>query len=373
MLVDVTDEERDIFLRWRKRSDSFVLVRLKAEAVLYASRGVDVGIIAEMTDRSERTVRDWLSAWRLSRLGSVVTGYAGNQNAARLTRAQKDQRKETLSRPPSRSGVQAGFWDVPAVRDVVRILFDVEYQSDSSYRLLLRFCGMSFKLPDPFDKWRDEVAITRRMAQGWEVYTVEEVRVEHESETRRMWLPKGERTRLYVDRQRAHQSFFGALSLTDKKMRIYPIEGDQNAEQTTLALAGLARETQNDNIAIVLDNARFHHAKAVTSLYEPGQALERITPIYLPPYAPDHNPTEHVWNTAKDHIADIQHDTSEQTCTAFTSYITSRTFDYDFEHLPNRTHPAPYHHHHHHPRHPQPQQPNPMRKAQSTVMGRTRS
>lgn len=182
-------------LRWKRRSDSFVLVRLKAEAVLYASRGVDVGVIAEMTDRSERTVRDWLSAWRSARLSSVVTGHAGNQNAARLTRSQKEQLKETLSRPPSSSGVQAGFWDVPAVRDVVRILFDAEYQSDSSYQLLLRFCGMSFKLPDPFDKRRDEAAITRRMAQGWEVYTVDEVRVEHESETRRMWLPKGERTR----------------------------------------------------------------------------------------------------------------------------------------------------------------------------------
>ena len=68
----------------------------------------------------------------------------------------------------------------------------------------------------------------------------------------------------------------------------------------------------------------------MTDLYEPGQALERIKPIYLPPCAPDHNPTEHVWNTAKDHIANIQHDTPEQTWTAFTS----RTFDYDFEHLP---------------------------------------
>ena len=62
MLVDVTKEERDVLLRWKKRSDSFVLVRLKAEAVLRASRGVDVSIIAEMVDRSERTVRDWPAA-----------------------------------------------------------------------------------------------------------------------------------------------------------------------------------------------------------------------------------------------------------------------------------------------------------------------
>ena len=204
---------------------------------------------------------------------------------------------------------------------------------------------MSFKLPDPFDKRRDEKAITQRMAQiraevagllagGWEVYTVDEVRVEHEAETRRMWLPKGKRTKIHVDRTRSAQSFFGALSLTTKTMRVYPIEGNQNAEQIILAMARLARETDNDKIAVVLDNTRFHHAKALTSLYEPGEALDRIIPIYLPPYAPDHNPTEHVWNTAKGHIANIQRDTPEQTYTAFTSYITNRTFDYDFEHLP---------------------------------------
>ena len=77
---------------------------------------------------------------------------------------------------------------------------------------------------------RDQVADL--LQDGWEVYTVDEVRVEHEAETRRMWLPKGKRTRLYVDRAKASRSFFGALSLTTKKMRIYPIEGNQNAEQT---------------------------------------------------------------------------------------------------------------------------------------------
>ncbi|WP_412768250.1 transposase [Actinomyces israelii] len=50
----------------------------------------------------------------------------------------------------------------------------------------------------------------------------------------------------------------------------------------------LARETdEGKKIAFVLGNARFHHAKALTDLYAPGRVLERITPIYIPPYAPD--------------------------------------------------------------------------------------
>ena len=129
MHVDVTQKEHDVLLRWKKRSDTLVLVRLKAEAVLYASHGVDVDIIAKMVDRTGRTVWEWLAEWRRTRLHSVVTGHAGNENAAKLTRVQKEQLKEVLSLPPSQSGIRADFWDVPALRDVVKARFGVEYES----------------------------------------------------------------------------------------------------------------------------------------------------------------------------------------------------------------------------------------------------
>jgi transposase len=345
--VSVDPAERTVLLNWKKRSDTMILIRLKAEAVLYASMGVATEIIASSVDRSERTVSDWLRDWDACRLQSVVTLHAGNQNAAKLTRNQKDDLKKVLESPPSEAGVPADFWDVSALEDVVKTKFDVEYESESSYQLLMRFLGMSFKLPDSFDKRRDEAKIAARMeeikeqvrgllADGYEVYTVDEVRVEHEAETRRMWLPRGQRTKLHVDRKKSAMSFFGALSLTAKRMKIYPIAGQQNAQQSTLMLARLQRETPGRKIAVVLDNASFHHAKDLAKLFSPGEALERITPIFLPPYAPDHNPTEHVWNAGKGHISNLQRDMPEETFSAFMSYITSRDFDYDFEHLPIR-------------------------------------
>ncbi|WP_314711763.1 transposase [Propionibacterium acidifaciens] len=91
-----------------------------------------------------------------------------------------------------------------------------------------------------------------------------------------------------VDRRKTSQSLFGALSLIGKKVKLYPIEGNRNTEQTILALERLQRETEAEKIAVVPDNARFHHAKMLAGLYEPGQLLERITPIHPPPYAPDH-------------------------------------------------------------------------------------
>ncbi|MFC2757161.1 MAG: hypothetical protein ACFN4P_05085, partial [Propionibacterium acidifaciens] len=63
-----------------------------------------------------------------------------------------------------------------------------------------------------------------------------------------------------------------------------------------------------------------------------------------PPYAPDHNPIEHVRNTTKNNTATIQHETPEQTLGASASHITGRTVDHDFEHLPpheTRNDPVP--------------------------------
>ena len=98
----------------------------------------------------------------------------------------------------------------------------------SSTRRILRIscscarAGRVSNRPDPFDEHRNEKATTRRMAwattqvkalldQGWEVYTVGEVRLEHEAWTRRMQPPKGQRTRPSVDRKKTSQSFSDAL------------------------------------------------------------------------------------------------------------------------------------------------------------------
>ncbi len=72
----------------------------------------------------------------------------------------------------------------------------------------------------------------------------------------------------------------------------------------------------------------------MNNLYAPGQALERITPIYMPPTPPTLGPTEHVWNAARANIDNLRALAPQNTFAPLTAYITNRTFDYDFEHLP---------------------------------------
>ena len=123
---------------------------------------------------------------------------------------------------------------------------------------------------------------------------------------------------------------------TSRTVTPYPTEGNQNTWQTILAPDRLQRENETEKIAVVPDTPAPHHAKALTGLHQPGQLLERITPVFLPPYAPDHNPAENVRNTARNNTANIQHETPEETLGASASHVTGHTVDHDSEHLPPR-------------------------------------
>jgi len=344
MVVAVESSEWDILQRWKRDCHSFILVRLRAEAVMLAAENVSVEVIGRFVDRSVATVQGWLRGWQDCRLASVVTGHAGYENAAKLTAAQKEDVRQALKSPPSESGVPAKFWDVPALKTLVSMRFSVEYESESSLHLLMRFCGMSFKYSDPFDKRRDEEGITKRMGEirdqvkallddGYEVFTADEVRVEHEAETRRMWLPVGVRTKIYVDRKKAAQSYFGALNLRSGKVHLERIEGQQNAEQMIHVLARFQRAHPDTKLAIVWDNAPWHTARELVKLFKKGELFEDIKTISMPPYAPDHNPIEHVWNQGKGAIANLQRETPTLTFSAFEQYINGGEFPYDFEHL----------------------------------------
>lgn len=51
----------------------------------------------------------------------------------------------------------------------------------------------------------------------------------------------------------------------------------------------------NSNSVVVMDNMRFHHAKAVKALMDQA----KVCYIYLPPYSPDLNPIEKLWLKVK--------------------------------------------------------------------------
>jgi transposase len=338
--IQITQSENELLTAYVKTA-SAVLVRYKAQAVLLASRGVLPEDICVAVDRQPRTVTVWLSDWSARRMASIFSGHTANHNAAKLTKAQLSQIKEVLARPPSEYGIPKEMWDVPTLKDHIATTFGVVYESPESYYFILRFSGLSFKYPDTFDLKRNEQLIEERMnaiaaelaplleSKDWEVFACDEVRMDQEAIIRKCWLKKGQRTIIKVDRKKQSQSYIGFLNQKNYQCHLYEMPW-QNSDEVLRAAKQFLAEYPDKKICIVWDNAAFHRSKAIREELKTGGVLERVHLIAMPPYAPDNNPIEHVWNTAKQAVANIQQDTFEATKEAFGDFVASRPFRYLF-------------------------------------------
>ena len=119
-----------------------------AEAVLCAARGVGLGAVVEVVERAGGTVRGWLSRW-WCRLDSVVTGHAGDGNAAEPGRAQEEELERAWA-GRSRGNCQGRVLGRPgSLRTSRPVRFGAWYGRAPPDLLLMRFLGTSLRLPDP--------------------------------------------------------------------------------------------------------------------------------------------------------------------------------------------------------------------------------
>lgn len=338
--LPLSDDERVVLKQYAKTSP-LILVRFKAQAMLLAASGGTPELIATAVDRQPRTVNLWIRNWHTRRLASIFTGHKDNTNAGKLTRDQMDEVQQTLQSPPSDFGLPREFWDVPQLKIYVAAIFNVQYESDRSYRYLLKFCNLSFKYTDTFDRKRDEALIADRMTQikgelkpylandAWEVFAADEVKMQQEAIIRRAWLQKGKRTIVKVDRKKQSQSYLGFLNQKSFQCELFELSWQKSSE-VLKAFKLFLEQHPDKKVAIVWDNAPFHKSKEIKEQLKKGGLLERVHLIAMPPYAPDENPIEHVWNTAKQHVANVQREMFEETKQAFVDFITIRSFAYGF-------------------------------------------
>lgn len=302
--------------------------------------GLRVKDIAASLLRSERTITRWFTDFSARRLASLFSGMADNQHSAKLTRTQKEEIQAVLKQPPSAYRLPKEFWDVPQLKKYVKAEFGIVYESDRSYHYLLQFSNLSFKHPDVFDVKRDEQKIRKRIREirkeiiplikdpNWIVLASDETRILLEAITRRAWLKKGERTVLKVNRNRESQYYIGFLNLKTGKDHLFALKWG-NQKEIIKAVKYLAHKLYpNKRICIIWDNVSFHKGKLLQEELKKGQSLERIHLISFPPYAPDYNPQETVWNTGKGYIANRQFKTFAGTKRSFHRFISTKIFDY---------------------------------------------
>lgn len=328
--------EEIVLLRQHFRKAQKSLIRERAQTLLSAHSGFSPYQISKILLRAEKTVREWIKQYQKTGLSSIFPLYKGD-NAAKLTRKQKQELATVLSQKPSVYGIPASFWDIVSLRTYIKAEFGVEYESPESYRLIFLLHNYSFHLPNTFDIHRNEKTIKKRVKEikteikpfmkdpSWVVFAADESRIVWESIIRRLWLPKGKKSIMKVERKRRSQSFIGFLHLKTGEELLFPLSW-QKQDTIIPVLQGLVKKYFDKHLCVIWDNARFHKGKKIKA--QLSTTLKNIHLINLPPYAPDHNPQEHVWKYGKDKLANNQKDSLEETVASFQSIVTGRNYHY---------------------------------------------
>lgn len=337
-LISLTAEESEILADY-VRSCPLETVRLRAHALLMRNKRLEINDISALVFRSQRTVARWFEEFSEKRLASIFSGQIDNENASKLTRAQKLEIKKVLGTPPDKYGIPKEFWDVPKLKNYIQAEFGVRYESDISYHFLLKFSGLSFKYPEKTSPRRDEDFIKKRIKEirteikplltdpHWIVLASDETRIQLEAEIRKAWLIKGKKTKIKTEKSKIHQNYLGFLDQKTGKCQVFKIQKG-NGEETVKILKQLMAKYPDRRVCVVWDNAKWHKGRLIRQNLSKGKSLEKLHLIAFPPYAPETNPIEHVWQFAKKKNSNINKGDFEKIKHNFHDIINSRVFNY---------------------------------------------
>jgi transposase len=204
------------------------------------------------------------------------------------------------------------LWTLQIIRQLIRREFGVQLSKSAVSRLLAQL-GLSPQRPlyksykqDPkamkryldktFPKLREQARRT-----GAVIFFVDEASVRSDSHRGTTWGQLGETPVVRDTGDRFSVRLISAVSPRGD-MRFSAFEGQMTGARFIDFIEKLRADVKRPLI-IIADNAAYHKGKAVTAYCRKSGGAVRVA--NLPPYSPELNPDEQVWNHAKARLAKL--------------------------------------------------------------------
>ena len=289
---------------------------LRARAVyLILERGLSQSAAAEAIGVARQTVNRWMQ--RHSKAGE--TGLKdGRRISSRkgqglLTEAEaKRVRGWITDKCPDQMKLPYMLWTSGVVRELIRRRLRKELGLSTVQSYLNRW-GFTPQKPLTRATQRSEAAIARWLDQEYPkiarrakrekalIFWGDETGISNQDQIGRGYALKGKTP---VVRKTAKKLSVSMISAVNNRglMRFMCFKGGLNA---ALFIAFLKRliESCPEKVFLIVDNLRVHHAVKVRAWVEAHK--ERIALLFLPAYAPEHNPDEYLNNDLKQQLKNL--------------------------------------------------------------------
>ncbi len=285
------------------------LEKLRRDSIVRMDNGESPEDVAIGLGFNRRTIYRWLSAYHYGGVNALaakpLSGAPPKFDGKNLAKLLKMLRERT----PQQFKFQSALWTLLIIREVIKQKFEINLSEASVGRLMKRL-GFSPQRPlyrawqqDPVrvQQWQDKVypeIAKRAKREGAWVMFADEVGIHSDFHAGATWSPMGQTPVVRATGARYGLNMISAVS-AQGQFRFMVVDGRVNATVFCGFLQKLITGMDR-KIFLVVDGHPARKAKLIQRFV--GKNSERIELFYLPPYAPELNPDELVWNHVKTRV-----------------------------------------------------------------------
>ena len=250
-----------------------------------------------------RTIYAWLKIAREQGVDALAPKERTGRNRKLSDAEEQEVKRWIIGNDPRQFGFDFGLWTRRIVSGLIKERFNIKLSITSTGELLHRL-DLTPQKPLRRAYERDEKAVKEWVAkvypkvkkyakkQGAEIFWLDEASIRSDDPLQRTWGEKGKTPVVKTSGQRQSINAISALSNTGG-FWYHVYSGKFTADKCIECFKRFLKGRKKPMVVIV-DGHPVHKSKKVMSYIE---SLEgRLEIIFLPPYAPDLNPDELVWN-----------------------------------------------------------------------------
>ncbi len=250
-----------------------------------------------------KTIFTWLRVAREKGIDALAPKARSGRNRKLSPLEEQEVKHWVIGGDPRQHGFDFGLWTRQIIADLINDKFGIE-MSQSGVGKLLRRLDLTPQKPLRRAYERDEKAVTewvekvyprvKKIAKktGAEIFWLDEASIRSDDPLQRTWGEKGKTPVVKTSGQR--QSINAISALSNKGGFWYHVYNGKFTADKCIACFQQFLKNRKSRIILIVDGHPVHKSKRVMEYIE---SLEgRIEIVFLPPYAPDLNPDELVWN-----------------------------------------------------------------------------
>lgn len=281
---------------------------IRVRAVQAVLKGTPITHVAEAYQTDRSTIHRWLSRYHEAGGETGLRRRSVSGRPRKLEHLSEYNLRRLVLAPASRYGFETDLWTVSRLHQVLTDRFAEAVSEDTVWRRL-REAGLTWQAPereysqaDPVERehWQRETLPEIRRAIrdfGAILYCQDEASIALAPFLGKTWAVRGQPRKVPVTGKRGSVSALSAIS--PRGRLVFRLHDKRIASGEVIDFLGqLLCHHPGRHVVVVMDRAPPHTSK-MTMGYIDSQP--RLHVFHLPPYSPDWNPDEKVWNHLKHH------------------------------------------------------------------------